>query len=291
MNILLLGSTGMAGAAISEFLKSQGISVTGIARKNADYNCDISIDSSLVEVLSMQKYGAIINAAANVNIEFCEKNPLESWAVNAKPLLTLAKWSEKFDKPLLHISTDHFFPYGGNKAHTEKDRVYIRNEYARQKYAAERYALAARHSLVIRTSILGTRSSGDQGLTEWAVGELSNRRTINLFGDAWTSSIDVQSFARFSWTVFFEKKHRGLLNLAAREVYSKAAFIRCIAGKLGLDHGNCVSASVKDTFANHPNCLGLDVSNAEEILGEKLPTMEEVCNQLSADEKLIKLSR
>ena len=95
MNILLLGSTGMAGAAISEFLKSQGISVTGVARKNADFNCDISRDSSLGEVLSMQKYGAIINAAANVDIGFCEKNPLESWAVNAKPLVTLAKRTPK----------------------------------------------------------------------------------------------------------------------------------------------------------------------------------------------------
>ena len=280
MNVLLLGSTGMAGSQIYESLLLDGLGVIGVARKNADVDADISDDSTLIDVLSSQKFDAIINAAAIVNIDYCEKYPLESWAVNARPLATLSNWSQEFDIPLLHISTDHFFPYGENKAHSEGDPVFFLNEYAKQKYAAEAYALASRHALVIRTSFLGKSKTEEKSLLDWAIESITSGKEINLFRDAWTSSIDVKSFAGLACKLFFEKKHRGLINLAAKEVYSKEVLIRYLAAALGLDHSNCLSSSVNATIPMRANCLGLDVSYAEQVLGLPLPTMKDVCEAL-----------
>lgn len=283
MSILLLGSTGMLGTAISQSLKAKGIDVLGVARKNSDFDADISNKSSLIQILSLKKYDALINAAALVNIDYCENNPHEGWKVNTEPVATLANWSQEFDIPLLHISTDHYYHYGDNLAHTETDPVFLLNSYAKQKYAAEAYALTSSHSLVIRTSILGQRRTQEKSLIEWAINSLEDGKKINLFRDAWTSSIDVCSFSYFVCKLFFEMNVRGLLNLAAREVYSKETLIRSIADSLGLKHDQCTSESIEKYFPSRPNCLGLNVSRAEHILGHRLPTMQEVCNTLIID--------
>ena len=143
MHVLLLGSTGMAGCAIKKFLHSSGHSITGVARKNSDFDLDISHSNSLHKFLSNHDFDAIINAAAIVDIEYCDNEPYKSWKVNAAPLTTLANWSQRNSIPLLHISTDHYYPYGKNKPHTEADPIFFMNQYSVQKYAAEAYALTS----------------------------------------------------------------------------------------------------------------------------------------------------
>ena len=67
------------------------------------------------------------------------------------------------------------------------------------------------------------------------IGSISRGREINVFSDARTSSIDVKSLARRACKLFFEKKHRGWIKLAAKEVYSKEVLIGYLAEALGLD--------------------------------------------------------
>ena len=49
MNVLWLRSIGIGGAEIYQSLLLDGFVVTGVARKNADVEVDISDDSSLIE--------------------------------------------------------------------------------------------------------------------------------------------------------------------------------------------------------------------------------------------------
>jgi dTDP-4-dehydrorhamnose reductase len=186
---------------------------------------------------------------------------------------------------LLHISTDHYYPYGKNKPHTEADPIFFMNQYSVQKYAAEAYALTSSNALVVRTSILGQRKLNGLSLVDWAIKALKNNEKIKLFHDAWTSSIDVGTFANLACKIFFEHQQRGLINLAAREVYSKEMLIRELASRLDLSLENCVSLSINDYFTNRPNCLGLDVSKAELLLGYELPSMNDVLDSLLLDYK------
>lgn len=280
MKVLLLGSTGMVGSAIERTLISRGIEVIGVARSNANLSCDLSDESQVTKILYFQKYDAVINAAALVNIDYCEKNSLDSWNINAKLISNLACFSNDMDIPLLHISTDHFYTYGENKPHNENDQIFCVNEYSRHKYAAEAFALTSKRSLVLRTSILGARRNGGKSLVEWAIENLLNEVPIELFCDAWTSSIDVDNFAKIALKVFLDLRSRGIINVAAREVYSKEQLIRKLADKLSINHTKCVSGSIKRSSVNRANCLGLDVTKVEKLLGEKMPTLNDVCAAL-----------
>jgi len=280
VSVLVLGATGMAGRAFCRSLDSKAYQVTGVARTGSDIDADISDESSLLSVLSSGSFDAIINAAALVDIAACNEDPLAGWMINTAPLATLANWSQEFDIPLLHISTDHYYPYGDDSAHSEEDPVFFLNGYARQKYAAEALALASSNALVLRTSILGQQGPGGKGLVQWATGALLEGKELTVFCDSWTSSLEVHSFANSACTLFFDQCVRGLLNLASSEVYSKEALIRELANRLDVPQSNLVSASIKKILPNRPHCLGLDVSKTERLLGHSLPNMIETIDQL-----------
>jgi len=287
MKVLLLGSTGMAGSALKKSLQNRGLSVIGIARTNSDYDCDLSVESNLFHILNMHNYDSIINSAALVNVDYCEKNSLESWTINSKLVSIVANWSCKKNIPFLHISTDHFYDYGDNSPHKEEDLICCINEYSRHKFAAEAFALTSKNSLILRTSLLGSRVSKENiGLVEWAVSNLLKNKKIKLFNDAWTSSIDVDSFADIALQLFLDKNVFGIINVASSEVYSKEQLIRCLADKLSISHNQCESVSIKSYFSNRPNCLGLDVSKVEKILNLKMPNMNDVCLSLISKLKL-----
>lgn len=287
MRVLLLGSTGMAGSALKKSLQDRGLSVVGIARKNSDYDCDLSNESNLLHILNMYNYDLIINSAALVDVDYCEANSLESWIINSKIVSVIANWSCKKNIPFLHISTDHFYDYGDNNPHKEEDQICCINEYSRHKFAAEAFALTSKNSLILRTSLLGSRVSRENiGLVEWAISNLTKNKRIKLFNDAWTSSIDVHTFADVALRLLLDKRVFGIFNVAASEVYSKEQLIRSLADKLSINHNQCESVSIKSYFSNRPSCLGLDVSKVEKTLNFKMPNMNDVCLSLISQLKL-----
>lgn len=279
MKVLLFGATGMAGSSIKHELLERSIEVVGVSRSGSDLSCDIKDENQIASVLCSDQFDAVINAAAQININRCDQDPLESWKVNAKAVSIIANFCNELDIPLLHISTDHFYTYGDNYPHKESDPVFCVNEYARHKFAAECFALNYSGSLVLRTSILGKSTKGQKSLIDWAIDSLQRQDKIELFCDAWTSSLDVETFSKYAINLFLDVRHKGLLNLASSEVYSKERLIRKLADMLQIDHSKCFSGSVK-RLSNRPNCLGLDVSVAQNLLNNSLPTLEEVCTNL-----------
>lgn len=279
MTVLLLGATGLAGTAVKNNLIERGVTLVGVARANSDIKCDLSDETQLIRLLHAKKYHAIINAAAQIDINRCETHPLESWKINAKLVSILTNYCLERNIPLLQISTDHYYTTGDGYPHKEQDPVILNNEYSRHKYAAEAYALASKNSLVIRTSILGFRPNRMDGLIPWAMSMLFQQKAIELFNDAWTSSIDVETFAEVALTLFMDLKYTGLINVGSRTVYTKERLIRSLADKLELDHSFCTTTSVKKKL-NRSNCLGLDVTKVEKLLKRKMPTLAEVCDNL-----------
>lgn len=279
MKVLLFGATGLAGTSIKHELLEQSVEVVGVARSDSDITADIQDESQIMHVFHSGHYDAVINAAAQVDVNRCEQDPLQSWKVNAKAVSTITNLCHELDIPLLHISTDHFYTYGDDYPHKESDPVFCVNEYARHKLAAECFALNYSGTLVLRTSILGKSTKGPKSLIDWAVDSLLRQDRIELFSDAWTSSLDIKTFSKYAVELFLEQNRRGLLNLASSEVYSKEQLIRKLANMLQIDDSRCISKSIKK-LSNRPNCLGLDASKAQKLLKDRLPTMEEVCSNL-----------
>ena len=275
VKVLLLGSTGLLGQAIAAETLRRGYALRDAARKSASIVLDIADDNALMSVLRTEAPDLVINCAAITDLETCENDPLLAYRVQARPLAFLADWSRASAKPFVHVSTDHFFTEGAQVAHDEMAQVTLVNEYARTKFAGEAFALTAPRALVLRTSIVGIRGWKDPTFAEWAIGVALSDAPVTMFSDAYTSSIDVASFASAAFDLF-NADAAGLLNLASCQVYSKEAFVREVARQLRRPLTQAKTGSIRSLTTRRANCLGLDVAQAEGILGYRLPTLERV---------------
>jgi len=274
--VMVLGATGLAGQALVLELKKRKCRVIQVSRRNAEMSIDLTEPGNLRDLLKSARPDAVINAAAAVNFESCEQNPTATRKINVDLPRELSHWSEVMAFPFVHISTDHFFVDGANAPHKEDETVTLVNEYARQKYEAETICLANKFALVLRTSFTGRRGWGDKTLAEWAITAIETSQPLVLFEDAWTSLIDAKSFARGALDLLLDKKRTGVFNLGAREVFSKADFIRELARAMGSPLLNVKSGHLKDLRPKRAGALGLDISKAQQDLNWILPNLNGV---------------
>jgi len=281
MKVLVIGSTGMLGQALMLEMKRCGIDVIGIARSGADISCDIVDVQTLSNIILSIKPQIIINSAAMVSLAKCDDKPGYAYLVNARPTSILAEIARKAGIYFVQISTDHYYTGDCNIKHTEEHPIRLMNEYARTKYAAERFALTNPNALVVRTNIVGFRNKVETPtFVEWAIQNIENNSPMTLFDDYFISSINVTQFSSALLDII-EKNHRGVLNVASREVFSKKTFICALAKKMGYPLTNVKIGSVFDAGdASRAESLGLDVGKAEDILGYELPTLDEVITSI-----------
>jgi dTDP-4-dehydrorhamnose reductase len=273
--VLVLGSTGLLGQAMMAELDRRRWASVGAARTDADACLDVVDDRALVSLLDQVRPEFVVNCAALVDVGRCEIEPGLAYQVNARPLALLAAWSARTGNRLIQISTDHYYANGGDVAHYEDEPLQLVNEYARSKFAAEAFALTSPNALVLRTSIVGIRNRGPQTFAEWAIQVVKEDMKVSLFTDAYTSSIDAGTFARAALDLASQRAS-GLFNLAASQVFSKAAFVEEIAAQLDLSMSRATPGSVGSLQPPRPSSLGLDVSRGQALLSYKLPNLPQV---------------
>lgn len=278
---LLIGSTGMLGKAFMQASLKKGNEIIGLARSGADINIDISDANALLKTLNMVKPDIIINTAAIVNLDYCEKHPSEAYLINTRPSAILADYCRQNGVYLIHISTDHLFSGDKRAKHDEKTAVTLLNEYARTKYLAEKLVETHPDSLIIRTNIVGFRGSKtSQCFVEWIIDSVKLEKPLILFDDYYTSSIDVSTLSKIILDLSATGA-KGLFNIGSRDVSSKKEFILQFASQFGYDLSNAKTGKVHDLTGVHRcESLGLDVSKVEHHLGYKMPLLDEVLASL-----------
>ena len=83
----------------------------------------------------------ILNAAAFVDVEACEKQPETAWKVNAVGSQNLALAARRLDSEYLYISSDYIFDGETAADYDEISAPCPINQYGRTKLAGERLAL------------------------------------------------------------------------------------------------------------------------------------------------------
>lgn len=282
--VVVLGSTGMLGKALVNEAREKNIKVIGLSRSSKNTHIDITDEKILRKLIKQLKPDVIINSAALVSIEECEKNPGLAYLVNAKGAGLLADIARELDAYFIHISTDQYFIGDKDKRHSEEDNVVLLNEYARTKYAGEAFVLRNAEALVVRTNIVGFRNKRDRlTFVEWIIKTLKTNQNITLFTDYFVSSIHVKQLA-VSLFNLLQKKPAGILNIGSSEVFSKKEFIIALAKSLNLSLANAKNGSCLDgKMVPRAESDGLDVSKAEKIIGYSLPTLTEVVQSLKKE--------
>jgi dTDP-4-dehydrorhamnose reductase len=277
---MVLGGTGLAGRALITEARRRGLAAIALAR-GGDLAIDLRDPDALRGALVETAPAAIVNAAAIVSIPACENDPAAAWLVNARPAAILADYARQTGARLVHISTDHYYTGDGPLRHGEGDPVRLVTDYARVKYAAEGFALMAPSALVLRTNFVGWPSATGGSLAEWAMQVIEGDLPADLYGDQFVSCLDVWTLADCVLDLAFGDTV-GLLNLGAREVFSKAQFVLALAKALNRPLSRAKIGKVGAQATPRAESLGLDVSQAERILGRSLPTLDMVIANLLA---------
>jgi dTDP-4-dehydrorhamnose reductase len=200
--IMILGSQGMAGHLIADYLLIQNHEITRVARKlPCNINLDIETEKDLKflqKYLLEESFDAVINCIGLL-IKDSNSRPDRAIFVNSYFPHYLEQILSNTKTKLIHMSTDCVFS-GKRGRYTENDIKDGEDWYAKSKAFGE---VINAKDLTIRTSIIGVdnRPNGT-GLLQWV---LQQKNEINGYTKAMWNGITTLEMAKFMNYVITEK--------------------------------------------------------------------------------------
>lgn len=219
--ILIIGSKGMAGHIIKEYLLSKEYNVYSTFRKSEEkeklkekeYYLDVFDKESLNKILEEVKPKFLINCVGILN-QFAEENPDIAIYVNGYFPHYLDRLSQKYGYKLIHITTDCVF--SGKKGDYEEDDFRdAESYYGRSKAIGE---VNNNRTLTFRTSIIGPDiNENGIGLFNWF---MKQKGEIKGYSNVIWTGVTTLELAK-AIEVSFSQKITGLHHLVNNEKITK----------------------------------------------------------------------
>ncbi|MBS3946391.1 MAG: SDR family oxidoreductase [Melioribacter sp.] len=177
--IMVIGSNGMLGYAVSSYFKTNDYDVVEITRKEFD----IANDPMKKLELYMDEVGVVINCAGVIKPTIANNTIENVLKINSLFPRNLAKLCNSKGIKCFHITTDCV--YTGKKGkYSEEDYFDADDLYGLSKNAGEN-----KDCMTLRTSIIGEENGKSRSLLEWAksqVGKDVNGFTNHLWNGVTT---------------------------------------------------------------------------------------------------------
>ena len=158
--VLITGGGGQLASDLEELIKRDAeVSAPAHAA------LDVTDDEAVLAAFEAFRPTVVVNCAAFHNVEVCEREEDQAFAVNARAVKHLAQRCAERGARLVHLSTNYVFDGAVAEAYDESARPNPRSVYAISKLAGEHAALAyAPGALVIRTAgLYGLHGSASKG--------------------------------------------------------------------------------------------------------------------------------
>ena len=266
-DFLVIGSNGLLGSNIVKILKKKKINFLTVAKKNSNFNINLENFKRLDKFFLKNKFKIVINCAAIIDINYCEKKYNISSIINSKLVKFLSQMSKKFDFKFVQISTDQVYKGKNAVLNSEKSKIFAINKYAKSKILAEKYLKELKKFLIIRTNFTGKKKDS---FIDWLIRNFKKKAEINLFNDMYTSTMDVQTCAKTIIKLAMLKS-KGIYNLGSRNMTTKESFAKKLSKilKIKIKYKSISSDIQKVSRGKN---LGLNVKKIEQKIGYKMPT-------------------
>ncbi|HLW35262.1 MAG TPA: dTDP-4-dehydrorhamnose reductase [Chthoniobacterales bacterium] len=148
MKIVVIGSGGRLGAALMRAYQNK-FDVAGFNHAELD----LARPNQIRGRIGDQPFDLLINAAAYTNVDACETETDQAFAINAEAPRILAEICRDRNAKLIHISTDYVFDGTKRQPYVEDDAANPISVYGESKRAGEKFVLQTsdRH-IVVRVS-------------------------------------------------------------------------------------------------------------------------------------------
>lgn len=231
MRIVLIGSEGQLGTDLRRVLPPDTVGVDFPA-------FDVRRPEQVRDVLARERPAWVINCAAQTNVDGCEVEPEEAFAINAIGALHVAQAAAEVGARVVYISTDYVF--GGDRErtvpYTELDRPAPLSVYAASKLAGEHLTCAYQpRSLIVRTAGLyghaGARGKGGN-FVETMLRLAASGKPLRVVADQRLSPTSTVALAE-RLVALLQRDAEGLVHVAAADHctwYEFACEIFALAG-------------------------------------------------------------
>ena len=154
MKALITGGGGQLASDLVELLGDDAVALSHA-------ELDIADSDALARAIDDVAPDVVINCAAFHNLDVCEAEPDQAWAVNVRAVREMAVRAPR----LVHLSTNYVFDGRRSEPYGEDDLPAPRSVYAITKLAGEHAALAyGSGSLVVRAAgLYGLHGSVSKG--------------------------------------------------------------------------------------------------------------------------------
>src|SRR5438309_174682 len=137
MRIIILGAGGRLGAALAREYREK-FDVVGFNHARLD----LTKLEQIRDKLSPLEFDLLLNCAALTNVDLCESQREQAFAINAEAPKVLAEICSNKKAKLIHFSTDYVFDGEKWEPYTEADVAKPISVYGESKRAGEENVLA-----------------------------------------------------------------------------------------------------------------------------------------------------
>src|SRR5438270_2533893 len=179
--VVVIGAGGRLGAALMR--EYAGLfDVVGFNHAQLD----LGKPEELRATLGRLEFDALVNTAAQTNVDRCETHQDEAFALNAEAPGVLAEISSAKRARFIHISTDYVFDGEKREPYTEEDAARPISVYGESKREGERRALKANdRALIVRVSwVFGPDRPS---FIDWALKQAREQEEVKAIADKWAT--------------------------------------------------------------------------------------------------------
>lgn len=264
MTLLVTGASGLVGSAVVKAARAAGRSVVPLSRSELD----LTRADAVKRALDAHQPAAVLNAAAQANVDRAEEDEAWSIAVNGTAPRQLAHLCRQRSIRLIHLSSDYVLTGPSTGLLTEELPPDPRSAYARSKLLGEQGVLDE-GGLAVR--IQWVYAPGRRGFFTTALRRLAAGQPVRLVED----QVGIPTAAGWlagALLAAADGGPSGLFHLAPQGEATAGDWIRAAATHLGVQTETATTASRSDfSGAHRPARSCLDGMQYATAFGVALP--------------------
>jgi dTDP-4-dehydrorhamnose reductase len=276
MKYLITGGSGQVGSATTQRLsENSSHEVLSVSHSQLD----IASRDAVFTLVSDFQPDVVINAAAMTNVDACETEVEQAFAINALGVRHLTQAAELINAHLVHISTDFVFDGEQSRPYTEFDLTNPLSVYAKSKLGGDDEALQYGRASVLRVAWVFGNPEGD--FLSWVANGVRAGEINALIDDQVSTPTYAGDVARVIEYITLQRLF-GLINVANAGETTRLDMGKAICERLGIPHSLAgIEASVLNRPAPRPNYSALSTDLLKRETGIEMrpwiDTLDDYC--------------